>query len=48
MIALFTPSSDGLQLDRLYDAKEHRFAPNEFMDIVYQKRFKKPFQKQKK
>lgn len=52
-IALFAPSSDGLQLDRVYDAKEHHFASQEFQDLVYQKKFKqdshnRQFLKQKK
>ena len=40
-IALFTPTREGLQLDRLYDTKNHRFASEEFMDLEYKERFHK-------
>ena len=50
-IALFVPVEGRLQLDRLYDTTKHRFASEEFMDLVYKEKFKsnvKQFVKEQK
>lgn len=38
-IAVFNKTDEGFQLDSLYDAEEHTFAIDEFIDIAYEKKF---------
>ena len=40
-IAIFNKTKAGYQLDRLYDLEEHAFALDEFIDIVFEKKFPK-------
>lgn len=40
-IAIFNKTKAGYQLDRLYNLEEHAFALDEFIDIVFEKKFPK-------
>ena len=40
-IAIFNAKEDGYQLTKVYDIEEHSLVSEEFMDIVYNKKFPK-------
>ena len=40
-IAIFDKTDDGYQLHGVYDTEEHSYEASDFIDIVYNKKFKK-------
>ena len=45
-IAIFDKTDDGYQLSSVYDVEEHSCEVSDFMDIAYEKKFKKALNKQ--